>query len=83
MTEFDLSHEDREEIQCLLAEVELKPERLKILLAELVQNRKIVRWAKSYPDRFPPALRAVLHALARRSSLARLVPDSRAELEGG
>ena len=83
LTEFDLTHEDREDIQCLLAEVELKPERLKILLAELVLNRKVVHWARSYPDRFPPALKSVLHVLARRAQIARIVADGRAELENG
>lgn len=79
----DLTHEDREQIQCLLADVHLNPDRLKTLLAELVLNRKIVHWARSYPDRFPPALRAVLHVLARRAQIARVAADDRAELEGG
>jgi hypothetical protein len=81
MTEFDLTHEDREEIQCLLAEVELKPERLKILLAELVLNRRIVHWARSYRDRFPPALASVLHVLARRGRIEQAAADSHAERE--
>jgi hypothetical protein len=79
---FDLTHEDREEIQCLLAEIELHPDHLKVLLAELVLNRKIVRWARAYPDRFPAALRDALHALARRGQLARIAANDRAELEG-
>ena len=83
MMEFDLTPEDREQIQCLLAEVELKPERLKILLAELVLNRKIVHWCIAYRNRLPPAIRSTLAVLAKRGTLARLVPDSRAELEGG
>lgn len=81
--DFDLTHEDREEIQCLLAEIELNPERLKPLLAELVLNRKVVGWARDYSRRFPTRLQAVLVALRRKSDLERLAADSRAELERG
>lgn len=78
---YDLNHDDRNEIQGLLSEVELTPDHLKVLLAELVLNRKIVHWARAYRDRFPPRLQNVLHTLARRWQLPVVAADSRAELE--
>jgi hypothetical protein len=80
---FDLTPEEREEMQLLQAELDLHPERLKIFLAELVLLRQLRAWASDHRDRFPPLLRPKLHALAHRTELRRVVADDRAELEGG
>jgi hypothetical protein len=79
---FDLTHEEREEVQNLLAELELHPERLKAVLAEIVLLRQVRAYASEHKDRFPPLVRAKLYALAHRAELRRLVADDRAELEG-
>lgn len=79
---FDLTHEEREEVQNLLAELELHPDRLKTLLAEIVLLRQVRAWAREHKDRFPPLLRAKIHALTHRTELARIAADDRAELDG-
>jgi len=76
----DVTHEDRNDMQLLMSEIDLQPGRLKEVLAELVLNRKIVSWARRYRDRFPPALHRVLDTLAGRSEIRRLAPDSREEI---
>lgn len=78
---FDLTPEEREEMQLLQAELDLHPEHLKSILAELVLLRQLRRYASDHRDRFPPLLRAKLHALAHRAELRRIVAEDRAELE--
>jgi hypothetical protein len=81
----DITHEDRDDMQLLMSEIDLQPGRLKEILAELVLNRKIVSWARRYRNRFPPALHSVLDTLSkntRHTELERIAADSRAELEG-
>lgn len=78
---FDLTPEEREEMQLLQAELDLHPEHLKILLAEVVLLRQLRAYASDHRDRFPPLLRAKLHALAHRAELRRAAAENRAELE--
>lgn len=78
---FDLTHEERETMQLLSAELDLHPERRTALLAELVLARQVVRWGRAHIDRFPPRLREKLRALLDRKGLRRIAADSRAELE--
>jgi hypothetical protein len=79
---FDLTHEEREELQLLQAGIDLHPERLIALLAELLLLRDIRAWAMEHRDRFPPRLRAKLTILGQRAALRRLVADSREEIQG-
>jgi hypothetical protein len=72
---FDLSHEEREELQCVMAELDLYPERRAAMLAELVLLRGLRAWASQHRDRFPPRLRATLYALAHRTELERVAAD--------
>jgi len=76
---FDLTPEEREEMQLLQAELDLHPERLRIFLAELILLRQLRAWASDHKDRFPPLLRAKLHALAHRTELRRAVDESELE----
>ena len=81
----DLTHEDRDEMQLLRSEIDLDPERLNPMLAELVLARKIVGWARRYRDRFPESLRCIFTALDKRHRaqvLERIAADCRAEIEG-
>lgn len=78
---FDLTQDEREDVQLVRAEVDLHPERLTALLAELVLLREIRTWAMAHRGYFPPALRAKIIALGQRSFFRWVVADSRAELE--
>ena len=78
---FDFTPEEREEMQCLMSEVELNPERLKALIAELVLLRKVYEYARQYRRRFPDRLQLVLRAASNQPLLERASADSRSELE--
>ncbi|HMG59545.1 MAG TPA: hypothetical protein VK583_07445 [Burkholderiales bacterium] len=78
---FDLTPEEREDMQLIQAELDLHPDRLKTLIAELVLLRQLRLWASGHRDRFPPLLRAKMHALAHRAELRRAAAEDRAELE--
>jgi len=78
---FDLTPEEREDMQLVQAELDLHPERLRILITELVLLRQLRRWASEHGDRFPPLLRAKMHALAHRAELRRAAAEDRAALE--
>jgi len=79
---FDLTPEEREEIQLMQAELDMHPERLPVRLAELHLLRQVRAWAHDHRDRFPPRLRAALYALTHRTELERIAASERAELEG-
>jgi hypothetical protein len=78
---FDLTDEEREALQLMRADIDLHPERLDALLAELLLTRQVRAWARAHHHYFPPRLRAVLDILASRTELRRVVADSREELE--
>jgi hypothetical protein len=77
---FDLSPEEREEAQLLLAELELHPDRLAGFCAEVVLLREVRSWAMAHRDRFPPALRAKIIALGNRAAIRRIAADNREEI---
>lgn len=76
---FELTPEEREEMQLLQAELDLHPEHLRTFLAELVLLRQLRQWASDHRDRFPRLLRPKLYALAHRADLRRAIDQ--AELE--
>jgi hypothetical protein len=76
---FDLTPEEREEMQLLQAEIDLHPEHLTTLFAEIVLLRQVRQWASDHRDRFPPLLRAKIYTLAHRAELRRVA--AAAELE--
>jgi len=78
---FDLTPEDREAIQLMSADIDLHPERLPAMLAELHLLRQVRAWARGHRGYFPPRLRAVLDVLASRTEFRRAIADSREELE--
>ena len=78
---FDLTPEDRDALQLMQADIDLHPERLPALLAELHLLRQVRAWARAHRSYFPPRLRAVLDILACRTELRRVIADSREEIE--
>jgi hypothetical protein len=78
---FDLTADDREALQLMMADVDLHPERLAQLLAELHLLRQIRAWARAHRSYFPPRLRATLDVLTARTELQRVIADSREEIE--
>lgn len=77
---FDLTAEEREEMQLLQAELDLHPEHLTTLLAEIVLLRQVRQWASDHRDRFPPLLRSKLYTLVHRTELRRIVADAELEI---
>jgi hypothetical protein len=77
---FDLTPDDREEMQCVIAELDMHPEKRPALIAELVLLRKLFSYTRQYRHRFPPRLQQVIHALGHRPELARASADSISEL---
>jgi hypothetical protein len=78
---FDLTPDDREAIQLMQADLDLHPERLPALLAELHLSRQVLAWARAHQSYFPPRLRASFHVLARRTVMERVIADSREEID--
>lgn len=78
---FDLTPEDREALQLMQADLDLHPERLPVLLAELHLLRQVRAWARAHRGYFPPRLRATLDILASRTELRRVMADNREELD--
>lgn len=78
---FDWSPEEREEMQCLLAELDTMPDRRAIRAAELILMRKFYDYVGRYSYLFPERLQAARRALRRERSLELLTADQRAELE--
>ena len=81
---FDLTADDREEMQCAMAELDLHPEKRAAFIAELILLRKLFSYARQGDIRwrFPPRLQRVIHALVHKPELARASADSISEISG-
>jgi hypothetical protein len=78
---YDFSHEEREEMQCLTAELDTMPGKRAVRAAELILLRKFYDYVRDYGHLFPDRLQAARRALRRERSLELLSADQRAELE--